>query len=173
MPSLEERWTDTFHSITEGIVRGVCVSVLFLGASLLVTGCGSVESSDDQGQWQIQPGAIIHYGDTSTVDLSTDTVQVGQPLHVSATTFGGGCTRAAGNRTETDNRNAVLTPLDSVYRPGPNEFCTLELKTLDHSAEIVFENPGTAHVVVRGRNDGPDVENPEEVHLRRSVTVVE
>ena len=148
----------------------------FLAGGILLGGCGLLAGSDDEDEvsgWAVRPGAIVFYGDTSAVELSADTVRVGQPLRVSATTFGGGCTRAAGMRTGVRGLQAALTPLDSVYTPGPNEGCDDILIALEHSVEVAFERAGEARVVIRGVEQGPGTRGSEEVRLERTVVVVE
>ena len=146
---------------------------LFTGC-LVLSGCNLIaDSGEDPSGWHVEPGAIIFYGDTSAVELTADTVRVGASLRIGATTFGGGCTRKAGMRVEVHDFRAVLTPLDSVYTPGPNEACTDELKRISHRAEVVFARVGEAHVVVQGIGRGPDFGGVEKVQLERTVAVVE
>lgn len=148
--------------------------LLVLIALLLFSGCQFLDGSgEDRSGWEVQPGAIVFHGDTSTVTLAADTVQVGQPLRVTATTFGDGCAHAAGMRAEVNGLSAVLTPLDSAYTPRPNEACTLELKEMNHRADVTFATPGDARVVIRGVGRGPRFEGSEEVRFERAVVVVE
>lgn len=147
----------------------------FIAGILLLGACNLFNDfSDNSSRWQVRPGAIVFYGDTSAVGLAADTVQAGVPLRVSATTFGGGCTRPAGMNVEVHGLEAVVMPLDSVYTPGPNEACTMELNEFDHSAEVIFEQAGEGRIVVQGVKRGPDVdESGEVVRLARTVVVVE
>ena len=147
----------------------------FLAGCLSLGGCGLLSDSHDEGgRWEVQPGDVVFYGDTSAVELASDTVRAGAPLHVSATTFGNGCTRPAGMRAEVRGLEAILTPLDSVYVPGPNEACTLILNVLDHRADVAFERAGEARIVIQGMGRGPSFEEPAEaVRLERTVVVVE
>lgn len=136
-------------------------------------GCNLLDMfGDDAGSWRIQPGAIVFYGDSSSVELP-DTVRAGESFEVSATTFGSGCTRAAGMRVDVQGVGAVLTPMDSVYTPGPHEACTMELRELSHRAAITISSVGEAGIVIRGITRGPGTAaEGEDVTIRGSVTVV-
>lgn len=144
---------------------------LFVGFVLL-SGCHIVGNGDeDRGQWTVESGALVFYEDTSSVELAADTVQVGEPLRIRATTFGGGCTRGAGAHAEAEGLRAAFTPLDSVYTPGPGEACTQELNVITHTAEVSFKRAGVARVVIEGVRQEQDVDGSEEVQLERRVVV--
>lgn len=139
---------------------------------LLLGGCNVTENvGEDPGRWTVESGVLVFYGDTSDVDLAADTVQTGEQLRVRATTFGNGCVRGSGMRTEVEGRRAVLTPLDSVYSPGPNEACTDELKVIRHTGEVSFKRAGAARVVIQGKRQGRDIDGSEDIQLERTVVV--
>ena len=151
------------------------LSATLLSATLLLGACSLAGGDEDEpqaGSWSVHPGALLFYGDTSEVELSADTVRAGEPVRVSATTFGGGCTRAAGmRRAEMGGGKAVLTPMDSLYTPRPNEACTMILKVLPHSTEVSFEESGIARIVIEGIQHRSGSE--EQVRLERTVFVTE
>lgn len=145
---------------------------LFVGL-LLAGGCDGLDSPEEnQGEWHVERGTIVFFGDTSAVEFAADTVRVGQSLRVTATTFGDGCTEKAGMLAEVQGLRAVLTPLDSVFIP-PDKACSDELKELSHSAEVAFETAGEARVIIRGIGRGSSGNDSEEVELERTVVVVE
>jgi hypothetical protein len=147
---------------------------LIFVTGLLLAGCSLTDRpTERKGQWTIEPGALIFYRDTSAVSLGADTVQMGEPLLVRTTTFGNGCVRRARSRVDSESLRAVLTPLDSVYTPAPDEACTEELNEIPHRATVSFERAGTARVVVQGRQEGPDLHDAIDVTFERTVVVVE
>ena len=178
-PSPTKRPLSTNHSRVGGagatLLCTTLLSTALLSTALILGACsltGGDQDAPHAGSWRVQPGALVFYGDTSETELSADTVRAGEPVRVSATTFGGGCTRPAGMRIEeVRGRKVVLTPMDSLYTPRPNEACTMILKVLPHSAEVSFEEPGAARIVIEGiqRRSGSE----EQVRLERTVFVTE
>ena len=84
----------------------------------------------------------------------------GVPFEIEAWTEGGGCVRTADTaEVSVDGSTAVVTPYDVYSFAG---ICPVDLLLFTHRADIVFDSPGNAHVVVRSstsgdRNRDPDV----------------
>lgn len=76
-----------------------------------------------------------------------ETATAGVPLEIAFWTRGGGCVRRI-DRTEVvrGRESAVVTPYD-VLAVSP--ICTDDIRFLVHSASVVFDEPGTATVVLR------------------------
>jgi hypothetical protein len=145
---------------------------IFFTACVFLASCDFVDIfGDGSGRWHLRRGAVVFYGDSSSVQIP-DTVRAGEPFEVSATTFGSGCTRAAGMRVALQNRKAVLTPIDSSYSPGPNEACTMEQRVLNHRAELAFSEAGEALVIVKGAARGNDAGSEEVARFQYELAVV-
>lgn len=99
-------------------------------------------------------GTIEHYGDAAVVSVP-DTVVAGETFTVRVRTYGGGCVSQGHTEAKVSGTQAMITPFDIR---SDAEVCTQELRFFDHAAELRFEQPGTAEVVVRGvRKPGDEV----------------
>ncbi|WP_419950516.1 hypothetical protein [Candidatus Palauibacter sp.] len=113
-----------------------------------------------------------------------DTVEAGRAAHVRIRTYGGGClvrNQERGGRTFVDvrGRTAVLVPFDR-FDLGPRSLsgstwsCTDQLLWWTRVVRVVFDEPGSAEIRVRGisRDVYPEriieVTRPLEVISRRS-----
>lgn len=79
-----------------------------------------------------------------------DTVQSGQVFVVTVQTAGpNGCWKKARTNLSVSGLTATITPYD-LKSSG---YCTQATVEMTHTAEVVFGQPGTGLVKVRGRND--------------------
>ena len=95
-------------------------------------------------------GVISSYGDTEEVILAPDTVQAGETFTVTVQTFGDGCVDADDMEVAITSDLAVLTPYDLIIIPGRNVACPQIEKRPEHNAQVVFEEPGSATLRVKG-----------------------
>lgn len=86
-----------------------------------------------------------------------ETATAGVPLEVVITTGGGGCHRQGDTEVEVNGRSAVLTPYD--FLTTGYAVCTDILVFFEHKAKVVFEEPGTAEVVLVYSTDGSSPES--------------
>ena len=98
------------------------------------------------------PGVIRHHGESTLVERPAR-VLAGEPFVVRVRTFGSGCVAHAGTSVDISGLRAEITPLDLVYVPRSDEACTTELRRIEHTVELRFDQPGTATVRVRGRGE--------------------
>ena len=108
-----------------------------------------------------QEGVISLYGSAEDVILAPDTVQVGEAFPVTVQTYGDGCTKADGMEFEVINDVAILTPYDRITIPGRNEACPLILVQPVHTSQIIFGEPGSATLRVKGMLR--DAANPDGI----------
>ena len=77
----------------------------------------------------------------------------GVPFEIELWTQGGGCVRTADTvEVSVDGSTAVVTPYDVYSFTG---FCLGDLLLFTHRADIVFDSPGQARVIVRYSNSEP------------------
>ena len=110
---------------------------------LLLTAC-------DGGYTAREVGVISRYGEAEEVIIAPDTVQLGQEFTVTVRTYGNGCVEAADMEVAVTGTLAVLTPYDFVFIPGRNEACPEIGRRPEHTAQVVFEEPATATLRVKG-----------------------
>lgn len=75
-----------------------------------------------------------------------ETATAGVPLEIVVTTRGAGCHRQGDTEVEVNGRSAVVTPYD-ILRTGDHG-CYDEGKFFEHRTTVVFEEPGTAEIVL-------------------------
>ncbi len=103
-----------------------------------------------------------------------ETATAGVPLEVSFQTGGNGCWRGGDPLADTevvyenDGRVAVVTPYDFVREAlvtGDGDSCCFNCpdigREFEHKANVVFEDPGTARLVVAHR--APGIGPPDDV----------
>ena len=95
---------------------------------------------------------VVGYVDL-TGDLANNEPQVPEtatasvPMPITLWTTGGGCHRRGDTEVSVDGRSAVVTPYDFVRVGG--FVCTDILVVFEHRTTVVFDEPGTAQIVVR------------------------
>jgi hypothetical protein len=95
------------------------------------------------------------------------TVKAGQTFQATVTTLGySGCWRTAGEDVTNADKQATVRPYDRVQ----GEVCTAALVQIRHVVNLRFDTPGTAKIVVQGRND-PNEPTPGPVTIEQTVTV--
>ena len=142
------------------MVRSVLLIVLLLALA-----------SCDGSRTVREEGVISFYGDTDEVILAPDTAQAGEALTVTVQTFGDGCVDADNMEVAITGELAVLTPYDLITIPGRNGACPQIEKRPEHTAQVVFEEPGSATLRVNGMLK--DNANPEGVMttIEKTITV--
>lgn len=142
--------------------------VWLLGLPLL-TACPGVTDSDTDGPpvRERNLGIIESQYLRSPTVVAPTTVTAGQPFQVTITTLGyDGCWRADGEEVTRNATQAVIRPYDKVQ----GDVCTAALREISHVVELRFDNPGTAKIVVQGRNDR-DAPTFRNVAVEHTVTV--
>lgn len=81
-----------------------------------------------------------------------ETATAGVPQVITFYTYGGGCHEGGDTEVDIDGQTAVVTPYDYLDVPLDG-VCTLQLKTFEHSAVVVFRRPGPARIVLRYSSD--------------------
>ncbi len=118
-------------------------------------------SACDGGRTVREVGLISSYGATEEVILAPDTVQAGETFTVTVQTYGNGCVEADDVEVAITDNLAILTPYGLISIPGRNEACPEVERRPEHTSQIVFEEPGSATLRVRGMLK--DNANPEGV----------
>lgn len=141
----------------------------------LLSACSLFTTSDGSdaptGAGEAVPGTIVSHGDTSTVTLSTEFVASGRPVTVTVQTFGGGCVpEPIRTDVEVDGQTATIRPIDRSFEAS-SEVCTLEIRYLEHTTSVTFDEPGRATLRVVGWEKGSGREPPTLTTIERSVVV--
>ncbi len=102
-----------------------------------------------------------------------ETVQAGVPFDITVRTIGGGCTEADGVEREVSERLAVLKPFDLTTVPGNNSACPAIVTRPEHTAQITFEEAGSATIRVEGRSEDNTVTGGSggEAVIEQTITV--
>lgn len=96
-------------------------------------------------------GTIAHYGDPVHVEVPASAAR-GESFVVKVRTYGGGCIAKGDTEVRSEGLSARVTPYDwEVVRLPANTACTADLRLYEHSATLRFDQPGTATVLVQGR----------------------
>lgn len=90
-------------------------------------------------------------------------------VHVSFTSYGGGCERLHEVRSAIGAMTALVEPINRYSVPESN-VCTRELRTYHNQMVLHFNAPGPATVRLRGRNGG-SFERPETLTLEKVVVL--
>jgi hypothetical protein len=115
----------------------------------------------------LRPAAIAFYGDSAAVAVPGE-VRAGLPFVVTVQSFGGGCTAQDQTGVTIDGLRADVRPTVREPHPSAGVACDAMLRTFTHSAPVTFSQPGTATVIVYGRQEPGDA--PRSV--TRTVRVV-
>ncbi len=70
---------------------------------------------------------------------------------IAVKTYGGGCITRGETRLTQLGLSVEIAPFDKVTDPGPQGACTSVLRILEHDIVVVFDTPGSANVVIQGR----------------------
>lgn len=91
---------------------------------------------------------IIDFDDSAwPLPRIPETATAGVPLEMVVSTMATGCYRQGGTEVEVDGRSAVVTPYDFLTTGG-DAACPAPLGFFEHGATVVFEEPGTAEIVL-------------------------
>jgi hypothetical protein len=134
-----------------------------LAPLLLLAGCATMP----QSEWARQVGWVMPGEGAGPIEALPDTVQVGRTVTVMVVTRGSSsCTRADGVEVTREAGEVRVTPYDRVAPAGSP--CTRDLAAFPRPADLRFDEPGRAVVVVIGRSSPA---NGEPVEVRRTITV--
>lgn len=122
---------------------------------LLLAACGNDGGAQnlpdaDPGTDELLVGIIDFLGESADVLMAPATAQVGMPVSVTVSTYGGGCESASSMDTSANADTVTLVPYDRTYRQ-PGDICTSVLRRLPHTTQLTFPSTGTWTIVVRGR----------------------
>jgi hypothetical protein len=120
-----------------------------LAIALVVTGL-ACESVSGPGDTITRPATLEHFGDGPNLTVPANAT-VGVPLHVTFTTYGGGCVQRATNTLSVSARVANIRSRQREYIPRQFQACTDELRVEANDVAVTFGSPGTALVRVFGR----------------------
>ena len=109
------------------------------GILLLAVGAAAMPACVEDGEYRV-------VGSLEYEPEIPDTVTASVPLTMTFKTSGGGCHRGGDTEVSVDGRLAVVTPYDFVT---DWDVCNLILKLFAHKATVVFDEPGTAVIVLR------------------------
>jgi hypothetical protein len=152
-------------------------AILLLLSSLLLGGCGPAESPDAEspapagadtaaGALERRPATLRFHGDSAQVTVPAE-ARAGEPLRVSLTTYGGGCTREDTTEVRVIGLVADVTPYQLAPREGSAMVCTMELRLNRRDVDVLFEDRGAAMVRVIGVSQPGD----SAMRIERKVTV--
>lgn len=96
---------------------------------------------------------ITGYDDDDPHVTVPATAQAGLAFTVRVRTYGGGCVSQGNTHVFLESATATIMPYD---RHSGAEACTQELELFEHAVDLTFDEPGIAHVTVRGREGGSD-----------------
>ena len=120
-----------------------------LCTALVVTGL-ACDSVSGPGDTIARPATLEHFGDGPSLTIPA-TVTVGVPLHVTFTTYGGGCVERATNTLSVSALVADIRSQQREYIPREFEACTSELRIEQNDVAVAFDRPGTGLIRVFGR----------------------
>ncbi len=98
----------------------------------------------------LQPGILQFYDDPVLIDVP-QSAAVGKPVMIAVKTYGGGCITRGETRLTQSGLSVEIAPFDKVTEPGPQEACTDDLRIFEHDVVVMFDTPGSAKVVIQGR----------------------
>lgn len=128
---------------------------------------GEVRERPDGAREELRPGTLAHYGDPVQVQVPA-VAQRGQAFEVRVTTYGGGCVHKGRTDVRVDGLSARITPYDwEVVQLPQGSACTMELRLLQHTASVRFDQAGTGRVQIHGRSKP----SGEAITVERTVQV--
>lgn len=141
--------------------------LVWLLALPLLTACPDLAGTDGPPVRERNLGIVESQYLQSPALAAPSAVTAGQPFQATITTLGyDGCWRADGEEVTRSAAQAVVRPYDKVQ----GDACTAALKEITHVVELRFDTPGTAKIVVQGRNDR-DAPTFRNVTVEQTVTV--
>ena len=118
------------------------------GILLLAIGTVALPACDDAGEDHRVVGYVDLTGHlTNNEPQVPETATASVPMPITLWTTGGGCHWRGDTEVSVDGRSAVVTPYDFV-RVG-DFACPSILAFFEHRTTVVFDEPGTAQIVVR------------------------
>lgn len=137
-----------------------------------------VQDSMGMVEWYESHAALEANADPLWPDPGTalieapDEVDAGVPFDIVVRTLGlSGCWSALRTEVVLQSARATILPIDRD-RSDPDTACTLVLQALRHDARLVFDDPGPARIVVRGRRVlGDGFDEFEEIEIEKSILV--
>lgn len=130
-------------------IRQVCRHA---GRFLVAAAAVALVACDDPGAPLEEDRVIgnVVFGDDREPQVP-QTATAGVPFRITIWTAGNGGYRAADTEVAYGGRLAVVTPYDYMDQ----SIRTDDLRYLEHEAKVVFNDPGTAEVVLVFRTGGP------------------
>lgn len=122
------------------------------GILLLAVGAAAMPACDDPPSRPWEEHRVVGYVDLTGDDAGhepqiPETATASVPVPITLWTTGGGCHSGGDTEVSVDGRSAVVTPYDFVM--VGDVACTLILKVFEHKTTVVFDEPGTAEIVLR------------------------
>jgi hypothetical protein len=121
------------------VLRGVVLA----GTAALAYGCSPVDSDG----YAREP-AYIEFHENPVQVVVAATARVEEPLRVAVTTYASGCTRKGDTQVSVNGPVAEVRPYDLYDVEGD---CPNVVTEYVHEAQVIFDQPGTATLHVRGR----------------------
>jgi hypothetical protein len=113
----------------------------------LIALLGAAVACPTEVEYEVRRGTLEYYGFPADVTVP-DTVPVNTPAPIVVKTYGGGCIFAkASEEVSVEGLLAVVEPYDSVRVAT---VCRANLRTFSHTADVQFDQQGTATVRVVG-----------------------
>ena len=129
------------------VLRRTAVLAVAIGAAglLACTDEGPVDRRQDR--------VVGHIGEAGFSDPEyrpriPETATAGVPLEIRFWTWGGGCLHEGDTESVVSGRSVEVTPYD-LLTWGTDLVCTADFRYLDHTARVVFDDPGTSEIVLR------------------------
>lgn len=118
---------------------------LSLGLLALLSGCSSIFGPDEERVVGIIPG--LGAGEPE-IEVPA-TALAGQEFTITVhTAWPDGCSRKGTADVRQEAASALITPYDVVTK---GDLCAQQPQRFTHTATLVFDDPGTVEVTVRGR----------------------
>jgi hypothetical protein len=116
--------------------------------ALLLLACAACSATEPDHT--VREPAIVELHQTSAEITVPATAVAGQPFTVVVQTIGpSSCTHPGDTQVTLGTATADLAPFD-LFRRGPGVACAQMVYRLQHEAQVVFAQPGTATVRVHG-----------------------
>ena len=125
--------------------------------ALMAIACTTLACGDDVPAGAAL-GIIEHYGDAALIDAPVEAV-VGEQVLIDLQTVGGGCVGYHSTEVTVSAMAAHIRPIDT--QPESDAVCTADMRLLDHSVGVVFNESGTAWVRIDGRRVNSDLDEED------------
>lgn len=143
-------------------MHSIAARIVALGSMVLILGCSSAVGLDQERRI----GVIAGFNEDDPRIEAPDTVAAGEPFTVTVTTYGNTCVEKGDTEVRTQDLEATVTPYD-FYTVGETIVCGEVLNLFEHTVALTFAEPGTARVIVRGRESRSD----DGLAVRREIVV--